>query len=214
MTSKQLTKGQTSRNSGVKPSRGRPRDKNIEDRVFDSVIDIYSRGGWAVLTFEAIARESGVGKSSLYRRWADREELLHATLKARWLPVHKIDTGSLRGDLRELAEMIFNNGAGSQGSLENWLRVDSCQYPEVRNATAPIFKATILEARQMVRRAIKREEISSSLNPGLLMDLIVGGVNNHVITTPPSMRDKMIKKAPKFLDELVDVVLHGVSICD
>ena len=75
-------------------------------------MQIYAHGGWSALTFEAVARESGVGKSSLYRRWDSQQTLLHAAMKARWLPVHNIDTGSLHSDLRELAQMIFDNRTG------------------------------------------------------------------------------------------------------
>lgn len=214
MTSKRETKvpnSSPSKNEATqeKPARGRPRAADIEDRVFDSAMSIYSRGGWAVFSFEAIARESGVGKSSLYRRWSNREQLLQDALQARWLPVHNIDSGTLKGDLRELAQMIFNNRTGDLANLENWFRVDALQYPEVREATAPFFGATILEARKIVRRAIKRGEVSADMNPGLLMDLVVGGVNNHVLTTPPNMRSKMIKKSSDFLDSLIDAVLYG-----
>lgn len=216
MTSKRVTKRPASSSAKAvqaqeKPSRGRPRATDIEDRVFDSVMSIYSKGGWAVFTFEALARDAGVGKSSLYRRWSDREQLLRDALQARWLPVHNIDSGTLKGDLRELAQMIFNNRTGDLANLENWFRVDALEYPEVRKATAPFFEATILEARKIVRRAIKRGEVAASVNPGLLMDLVVGGVNNHVLTTPPNMRKMMIEKSSDFLDNLIEAVLHGTS---
>ena len=71
-----------------RPLRGRPRDPELEGRVFEAVMQIYAHGGWSALTFEAVARESGVGKSSLYRRWDSQQTLLHAAMKARWLPVH------------------------------------------------------------------------------------------------------------------------------
>ncbi|MGYP001578673381 len=74
------------------------------------------------------------------------------------------------------------------------------------------MEETVLQARAIIRRAAARGEVPSSLNHGLLMDLVVGAVNNHVLTTPPKLRKEMQRKAPSFLDELVKIVLRGVEV--
>jgi AcrR family transcriptional regulator len=195
-----------------RPLRGRPRDPELEGRVFDAVMQIYAHGGWSALTFEAVARESGVGKSSLYRRWDSQQTLLHAAMKARWLPVHNIDTGSLHSDLRALAQMIFDNRTGDYANMSNRLLIDAARFPELREVSSPYMEETVLQARAIIRRAAARGEVPSSLNHGLLMDLVVGAVNNHVLTTPPKLRKEMQRKAPSFLDELVKIVLRGVEV--
>tara|TARA_B110000003_G_scaffold34426_1_gene31778 strand:- start:814 stop:1344 length:531 start_codon:yes stop_codon:yes gene_type:complete len=175
-------------------------------------MQIYAHGGWSALTFEAVARESGVGKSSLYRRWDSQQTLLHAAMKARWLPVHNIDTGSLHSDLRALAQMIFDNRTGDYANMSNRLLIDAARFPELREVSSPYMEETVLQARAIIRRAAARGEVPSSLNHGLLMDLVVGAVNNHVLTTPPKLRKEMQRKAPSFLDELVKIVLRGVEV--
>ena len=198
--------------SNDRPLRGRPRDPELEGRVFDAVMQIYAHGGWSALTFEAVARESGVGKSSLYRRWDSQQTLLHAAMKARWLPVHNIDTGSLHSELRALAQMIFDNRTGDYANMSNRLLIDAARFPELREVSSPYMEETVLQARAIIRRAAARGEVPSSLNHGLLMDLVVGAVNNHVLTTPPKLRKEMQRKAPSFLDELVKIVLRGVEV--
>jgi len=195
-----------------RPLRGRPRDPELEGRVFDAVMQIYAHGGWSALTFEAVARESGVGKSSLYRRWDSQQTLLHAAMKARWLPVHNIDTGSLHSGLRALAQMIFDNRTGDYANMSNRLLIDAARFPELREVSSPYMEETVLQARAIIRRAAARGEVPASLNHGLLMDLVVGAVNNHVLTTPPKLRKEMQRKAPSFLDELVKIVLRGVEV--
>ena len=170
--------------SQAPPMRGRPRDPGLEDRVYDAAVGLYAEGGWAAMTFEAVARASGVGKSSLYRRWDDRAALLKNALAARWLPVNTIDTGTLRGDLRALAQMLFDNRTGPLAHLEQWFLVDASRYPDVRRVSRPYVQETVLEARAIVSRAVARGEAPRSLDAGLLMDLVVGAVNNHVTTTP------------------------------
>lgn len=201
-----------SETSNAKPARGRPRDPDLENRVFDAVMQIYADGGWSAFTFEAVARLSGVGKSSLYRRWDSQQTLLRAAMKARWLPVHNIETGSLPGDLRELAQLIFDNRTGEYANMSNWLLIDAARFPEVQEMSSPYMQETVLQARAIVRRAAARGEVPTTLNHGLLMDLVVGAVNNHVMTTPPQLRAEMLRKAPGFLDKLVEIVLRGVEV--
>ena len=196
-----------SRSAGL----GRPRDPGLEDRVFDAAIALYAEAGWAGFSFEALAKRSGVGKAGLYRRWSDRQELLRQTLEARWLAPARIDTGALRGDLIALARQVFAAYAGDNARVARWMAMDGERHPEVRSATAPYVEATIRQGRAIVRRAIARGEIGERTNPGLLMDLVVGGVINHVATTPLRLRGAMVAKMDAFTTDLVDTALRGIG---
>jgi AcrR family transcriptional regulator len=55
---------------------GRPRDPNLESRVFAAVRTIYAEAGWSGFSFDAVARSAGVGKAPLYLRWKTKEDLL------------------------------------------------------------------------------------------------------------------------------------------
>ncbi len=191
--------------------RGRPRDPGLEDRVFDAAIALYAEAGWAGFSFEALARRSGVGKAGLYRRWSDRQELLRQTLEARWLAPARIETGALRGDLLALARQVFAAYAGENARVARWMAMDGERHPEVRSATAPYVETTIRQGRAIVRRAIARGEIAGGTNPGLLMDLVVGGVINHVATTPLRLRGAMVAKMDAFTTDLVDTALRGIG---
>lgn len=192
-------------------ARGRPRDPGLEDRVFDAAIALYAEAGWAGFSFEALAKRSGVGKAGLYRRWSDRQELLRQTLEARWLAPARIDTGALRDDLIALARQVFAAYAGDNARVARWMAMDGERHPEVRSATAPYVEATIRQGRAIVRRAIARGEIAGGTNPGLLMDLVVGGVINHVATTPLRLRGAMVAKMDAFTTDLVDTALRGIG---
>lgn len=57
--------------------------------------------GFAKLTMEAVAARAGTGIAVLYRRWANKDELVLAAIEhnRRKHPVALPDTGTLRGDL-------------------------------------------------------------------------------------------------------------------
>ena len=61
--------------------------------------------GYAALTIENIARRAGVHKTTIYRRWTDRESLVADVLGERIALGFPIpDTGSVQDDLRQLAQ--------------------------------------------------------------------------------------------------------------
>jgi AcrR family transcriptional regulator len=190
--------------------KGRPRDSRLEGRVFDAAIKIYAAGGWAALTFDRVARGAGVGKAALYLRWQSRGELFYEMLKARWFRVSAIDTGTLREDLLALGRVCFDANSEPYGAVGANIRIDSARIKEVRQCARQYSEQLVQEGRRIVRRAIERGELSAHINPGLIMDVVVGGVTNHLMSTPKRLRAAMMARSDQFLCDLVDLVLIGV----
>ena len=74
--------------SGAGASRrpGRPRSEEADRAIIDAALDLFAESGAGGLCIEAVAARAGVGKSTIYRRWPGKEDLLVdalATLKAR-----------------------------------------------------------------------------------------------------------------------------------
>ncbi len=83
----------------TEPRRGRPRDPSRDEAIIDATIDVLVRDGYDRLSMEGVAAAAGVGKATVYRRWAHKAELVidaMATLKP---AIDAIDTGSLDGDI-------------------------------------------------------------------------------------------------------------------
>ena len=60
---------------------GRPRDTSIDERVLAVTRELLVEVGWDDLSVRLVAARSGVGRSSLNRRWNSKAELvLHAIL--------------------------------------------------------------------------------------------------------------------------------------
>ncbi|MBN6052035.1 TetR/AcrR family transcriptional regulator, partial [Nonomuraea sp. RK-328] len=72
--------------------------------------------GYAALTVEGVAQRAGVHKTTVYRRWKDRESLLVDALAehmAADVPVP--DTGTVEGDLRALARSLVQSYTSPTG---------------------------------------------------------------------------------------------------
>ncbi|MFD9888837.1 TetR/AcrR family transcriptional regulator [Amycolatopsis sp. NPDC059027] len=85
------------------PSRQRRRGPELEAALLDAAWDELVEAGFAKLTMESVASRAGTGVAVLYRRWANKDELVLAALEhyRDSHPVDVPDTGSLRGDLLE-----------------------------------------------------------------------------------------------------------------
>lgn len=87
--------------SAPAPVRVRRRGAELEAALLDAAWDELVEVGFAKLTMESVAARAHTGIAVLYRRWANKDELVLAALGYYRTshPVEVPDTGSLRGDL-------------------------------------------------------------------------------------------------------------------
>ena len=190
---------------------GRPRDPDLEQRVQDAVIEIYSEVGWPALTFDAVARRAGVGKSALYLRWPTKERLLLDALAAQTLPIGLTDTGSVREDLIHFAQQMAKFYQGQNGLVTLRVSLEAITRPELLASVQQHGSTSILAARAIVHRGIARGELPEGTSATLVTDIIAGAVLNHILATPLSLREPMVKQLDRYIEELVDLVLVGVQ---
>ncbi|KAB2382253.1 TetR/AcrR family transcriptional regulator [Actinomadura montaniterrae] len=83
------------------PVRQRRRGPELEAALLDAAWDELVEAGFAKLTMESVASRAGTGIAVLYRRWANKDQLVLAALEhyRNTHPVDVPDTGTLRGDL-------------------------------------------------------------------------------------------------------------------
>jgi AcrR family transcriptional regulator len=96
--------------SGRRP--GRPRSDQVEDAILDAVIDLLDEGSsYDLLSMESIAGRAGVGKAAIYRRWANKEALVLATLERSFHSTPRVQPAgvSVREDLIGLMQQMRRN---------------------------------------------------------------------------------------------------------
>lgn len=62
------------------PARGRPRSPETDRRILDAALSLLRESGPQALTIESVAATSGVARTTVYRRYENRRELLAACL--------------------------------------------------------------------------------------------------------------------------------------
>ncbi len=155
-------------------SPGRPRSAEAHQAILTATVELLAEQGLRGLSIEAVAARAGVGKTTIYRRWDSKDELV-ADAAAMVPPPHlPPDQGSLIGDLGAIA-------AVQQARLESTqlprllprVLSDSADDPElhaliVERAVQPL-RAMIGE---VVRRAIERGELRPDLDVEATVDVL------------------------------------------
>lgn len=190
---------------------GRPRNPDLERRVQNAVLEIYSQVGWPALTFDAVARRAGVGKSALYLRWPTKERLLLDALAAQTESISSIDTGSVREDLLHFARQMVAFYLGQNGLVKLRVSLEAVNHPELLASIQQQGATDILAARAIVHRGIARGELPAQASATLITDIVAGAVLNHILATPLNLRDQMVQQLDRYIEELVDLVLRAVQ---
>jgi AcrR family transcriptional regulator len=92
----------------------RRRGAELESAILDAAWQQLVQNGWGDFTFESVAARAGTSRPVLYRRWADRGELMKAAIQqvGAFTPIEIPDTGDLRSDIVIVLQRVSDNRAG------------------------------------------------------------------------------------------------------
>jgi AcrR family transcriptional regulator len=185
---------------------GRPRDPAVDHRIREATLELYATHGWQGFTLDAVAREAKVGKSALYRRWSNKEDLLvHVLLGINDLA--SVDTGSLREDLLVLAQQFVDAYFGPHRIARIRFQVESEIIPELADAGESTTRGQVLAGRGIIRRGIARGELPPNASPTVLMAMLHGAVVTHSLSYPRHLEERVRRELPAFVEDLVDAVI-------
>ncbi|MGX1810764.1 TetR/AcrR family transcriptional regulator [Nocardia sp. NPDC055321] len=89
------------------PKSSLPRSRMTPERIgelYDAVLSLLAEVGYDALTIDAVAARARTSKTTLYRQWSGKPDLVASALRHIGpAPEADFDTGSLRGDLLALA---------------------------------------------------------------------------------------------------------------
>lgn len=195
--------GRTRRTVNV---RSRGRAAKVVQRVVTATADELRRVGYAAMRVEDVAVRSGVHKTTIYRRWPTKAQLVAATMAmmlARREQPGAIDTGTARTDLRASLLAVLDLTPSEQGILRI-MQLERA-LPEV-NALAHQFRDEVERMRlSMVKRGIARGELPKGVDAKLIVDLV----------SAPVQRALLFNESldARYLDRVLDVVLAGAASC-
>ena len=189
-----------------RPSARRPggRTARVRAQILAATAELVARDGIAGFRYEEVAERAGVHKTSVYRNWPDREELVVEALLQYADDVGSIaDTGDLRRDLVDFLMAIAEGLGRPIGRAIAQATQAAHESPAVRRVTTRIHEERAAGTRRRVDLAIERGELPP-VDRSLLGEMLSGPV--HLIVNrgirPFTRADA---------ERIVDVVLAGIQ---
>lgn len=144
------------------PSRRTRLTPERESELYEAVLDLLVEVGYDSLTMDAVAARTRSSKATLYRQWKSKPQLVVSALrKTKPVSLHEIDTGSLRGDLREVV-LCGRERSEQDAALMRALAHAAHANPDLHQALRELIIAPEIAALgQTLKRAVDRGEISA-----------------------------------------------------
>ena len=141
--------------------------------------------GYAALTVENIARRAGVHKTTIYRRWTDRESLVADVLGERIAVDFPIpDTGSVEADLRQLAQAFVAWVTSPTGQMIfAAVYSDAARIPGISDVRRELFEYGPRRAAVVIERAIERGELPAGTDPALVLRTLIAPIYFQLTVT-------------------------------
>lgn len=158
------------------------------------------------MTVDDVARRAAVGKATVYRRWASKDQLAFAAVEQLFATQFIIpDTGSLRGDLIA-THTAFLEFANSQRGYDYFRTrmVESLRDERIREIARGAAAPTIDALREMYERGVRRGEVRPDANLTWPMMTLFGLVHTAIFAgyQMPTVDD---------VTQLVDFTLAGIE---
>ncbi|HEV2528376.1 MAG TPA: TetR/AcrR family transcriptional regulator [Thermomicrobiales bacterium] len=162
-----LTTEPLARRSRLSPER--------EAEIHDCILELVAAEGYDNLTMDQIATATKSSKATLYRQWGSKEVLVAAAMRhLKYTTVANIDTGSLRGDLREIARRY--SGSNARMDLICSLSEAGRRHPELARAIeAEVAGPGRQLLNQMLGRAIERGEMPNRSDAAEFLQHMMAG---------------------------------------
>ncbi|MEL5959091.1 TetR/AcrR family transcriptional regulator [Streptomyces sp. CLV115] len=181
-----------SRSHPKPPRTGRPRsvaaDEAILEATRSSLVDL----GWSKLTMSDVATRAGVAKTTLYRRWAGKNELVVDAVAVLFDELELPDLGSLSADVQavvlQFAALLERpeTRTALMAVVAESTR-DEALRTRIRDSIVDRQKRLVLQGRQRAQERgelpVEQDENTASTTADLIFDVIAGAVVHRVLVS-------------------------------
>jgi AcrR family transcriptional regulator len=159
-----------------------------------------ARVGYAELRVEDVAAQAGVNKTTIYRRWPTKADLVDATLRALKGPVQEElpDLGSVRLDLLALLREAVASACTAEGQSIHRMITLEIGHPEVASIARSMRAEYVAPWIAVIARAVSRGELPERTDARLIVEVLMGPVFS------------MLRRGEPVDDELLAAVVNLV----
>jgi AcrR family transcriptional regulator len=163
--------------AAVAPPEVDPRVERTRRVVLDATIELIIAGGFAAVTIEAVAARSGVAKSTIYRHWPGRVELMHDAFHELKPSVRAPTAGTARERIVGMLEELARSVTTSTWSFCLPTLIDAAERdPETRE----LHRSLARDGRQvlvdLLEEGLQEGELAFAIDPAVMAEALAGPI--------------------------------------
>lgn len=164
-------------------------------KVLAATSELIARRSYRSVTVDAVARASGVSKSTIYRHWASRQDLVLDGFTYRTDELTEVaDTGDALADLGTyLSRIAFSLRFAGAASTVVGLIGDAIDDDEF----AVRLRGTVIRSRRrgflvIIVRGQQRGQLRQDVDVATVVDALYGAVHHRLIVTGQPIDDRFV----------------------
>jgi AcrR family transcriptional regulator len=162
-----------------KPRPGRRRDPSFDSAIIEAVLNMISAGAsLSGLSLVAIAREAGVSRNSLYRRWKSKDDLYLDVLDAINRPIPALTGITAKENVTQLLAVLIDRALDERASrMLRVLNAEAEAFPELHRRYLDEIIAPRRDAmNQVLHSGTESGELRADIDIDLVAEVLVGPV--------------------------------------
>lgn len=191
----------------INSTSGRPRSIHADQAILQATLDLLAEVGYESMSIEAIASRAGVGKTTIYRRYTSKEELVADAIESLRDDLAIPDIGSFWGDM----DILIKNAAKKIDSplgRQTLALIISTASSNPQFAEVYWTKYTKLRREafsEILERAKSRDEIHKDADVDLIIDLVSGSLYYALIFKPTT------EPVEAYMRRTMNLLLKGIG---
>jgi AcrR family transcriptional regulator len=184
---------------GSRPGSRRPGGRTARTRaaVLDAALEELSSRGYDQASVETIAHRAGVHKTTLYRRWGGKDQLVADAIEAAAASRIEVpDSGAVDQDLRVLARAVQAVLASREGAATVRALVSGAQSaPEVQKIIRRFWQTRLTQVGPIVERAVERGQLPQGTDPAELIRYVAAPLYYRLLITAEPLTEAAADQA-------------------
>jgi AcrR family transcriptional regulator len=181
------------------------RSARVVDQVLTTTVKLLGASGYGALRIDEVAEASGVNKTTIYRRWPTKSQLVAAALRQYKLAEPARDTGDLEHDLTMMfVESLSNADLRLTRGLMRTILIEA-QDPEVEAIRAELRERVIDVRKQRFELAVERGELPPHTDVMMLLNLLSSTIYLRLLAIDET-------PSPEMISDIVRIVVAGARV--
>lgn len=181
----------------------RARGDDVVQAVLEATLNVLAERGYAALRIDDVAARAKVNKTTIYRRWPTKNELVAAAVLGGPEVSDIPDTGALDSDLREFLRLAAAELEHDLGRAMLNLIVVERTHPDLAEVAPVVDRYLRGLPRVMFERAAARGELAPSTDIDVALGTLLGSMYTRLVIEQQPVDER-------FSEQLARLLTRGV----